>query len=395
MRNITILGSTGSIGMSALEVIQSNRDRFNIVGLAANSQIELLKRQLLLFKPDIVAMANKEAAKNLSDWVSSVKKSLLDGKHIDILSGETGICEVASYDKADFVLSAIVGAAGLRPTLAAIRAHKDLGLANKETLVMAGRLVMEEVVRNDTRLIPVDSEHSAIFQCMEGRKQTDVRRLILTASGGPFFGKTMDELKDVTAVDALKHPNWTMGNKITIDSATLMNKGLEVIEAHHFFGSRARKIDVLIHPQSIIHSLVEFCDGGLLAQLSMPDMKGPIAYALSYPGRIPGVVQRCNLEEIETLTFHRPDTKNFPCLQYAYEALQVGGTMPVVINAANEVLVKMFLDGVIAFNQIPVIIENVMMEHNTSSIIDDIEIIFEVDRWARERVNQKVKEKAQ
>ncbi len=392
MKNITILGSSGSIGRNALEVINNNSDRFNVIGLTVNNQIEILKEQILAFKPDIIGVAYKDAAEKLSDWISTLNRSLLNGKDIVLVSGKEGVCEVASYDKADIVISSIVGAAGLKPTLSAIRAGKDIGIANKETLVMAGEIVIDEVKKNKVKLFPVDSEHSAIFQCLEGKTKTEVKRIILTASGGPFWGKTISELMNVTAKDALNHPTWSMGNKITIDSATLMNKGLEVIEAHHLFGFPADRIDVLIHPQSIIHSLIEFNDRSLLAQLSIPDMKGPIAYALTYPERIPDILPRCNLEELSNLSFHKPDTSKFPCLKYAYNALDVGGTMPAVINAVNEVLVEKFLDNLITFRQIPIIIEEVMIEHN-SSFANDLDVIFEADRWARERAKYKLKEK--
>ncbi len=391
MKNITILGSTGSIGKSTLEVVRYNKDRFNVAGLTSHTNINLFKEQIHEFKPDVVALTNKKLADELRIWISSKERTVFSGKHVEVFSGEKGISEVASYDGSEIVISAIVGAAGLLPTLSAIRAHKDIGLANKETLVMAGTLVMNEAVSNNVKILPVDSEHSAIFQCLEGKNKNDVKRLILTASGGPFFGKNSADLSDVTKGDALQHPNWKMGNKITIDSATLMNKGLEVIEAHHLFGFSAERISVLIHPQSIIHSMVEFNDSGIIAQLSVPDMKGPIAYALSYPERLNNVLTRCNLEEIGTLTFHKHDNESFPCLQLAYNALNEGGTMPAVINAANEVLVTMFLDNTIKFNHIPAIIDKVMTEHNTLPA-NEIEIIFESDRWARERVNQIVKE---
>ncbi len=391
MKNISILGSTGSIGRSTLEVIDSKRELFNVVGLSANSNIETLKEQILLFEPDIVGVADKEASNRLREWVSRAKSDEIKKKPVEILSGDEGSCEVASYDKADFVISAIVGASGLIPTLSAVMAGKDIGLANKETLVMAGDLIMEDVSRNNIRLLPVDSEHNALFQCLEYRNRSDIKRLILTASGGPFLGKTIEELDSVTAEEALNHPNWSMGDKITVDSATLMNKGLEVIEAHHLFGFPSDRIDVLIHPQSIVHSLIEFNDGGLLAQLSFPDMKGPIAYALSYPERIPNVLPRCSLEDIQTLTFYQPDTEKFPCLKYAYEALESGGTMPAILNAANEELVQLFLSGIIKFHHIPVIIKYIMKSHKNSKVYG-LDTIFKDDRWARDMVKKIVEE---
>ncbi|MBF0566979.1 MAG: 1-deoxy-D-xylulose-5-phosphate reductoisomerase [Nitrospirae bacterium] len=386
---ISILGSTGSIGKSTLKLVESNPDRFKVVGLAANKSVEALKEQIIAFAPEIVATTDRHSAEVLLKW--AVDRGLSNGKtgKLRVTGGEEGLVEVASHESADFVISAIVGASGLKPTLAAIRAGKRVGLANKETLVMAGALVMAEARAAQVAILPVDSEHSAIFQCMEGRKSQDVQRLILTASGGPFFGKTHAELENVTSRDALKHPNWSMGSKISIDSATLMNKGLEVIEAYHLFGFSVDCIDVVVHPESIVHSMVEFVDGALLAQLSVPDMKGPIAYALSYPERIPKILKRCSLENIGRLTFHRPDNETFPCLKYAYYAIGEGGTMPAVLNAANEALVNLFLRGIVKFNEIPVIIEKVMRRHKTGSS-DDLEEIFIADMWAREMVKQEI-----
>ncbi len=390
MKNISILGSTGSIGKSTLDFVASNSDKFNVVGLSANSSIDLLKEQIINFKPEIVTVTNEEASRHLISWVDNTRNTTTAVNELTVFTGEEGLCDFASHEKADIVISSIVGASGLKPTLAAIRAGKEIGLANKETLVMAGNLVMDEARKHNVRILPVDSEHSAIFQCLEGRKTSDIRRLILTASGGPFFGKNAADLKNVTAKEALKHPNWSMGSKITIDSSTLMNKGLEVIEAHHLFGFPPEKIDVLIHPQSIVHSMVEFNDAGMLAQLSQPDMKGPIAYALSYPDRVHNVISRCFLEEIGALTFHSPDTATFPCLQFAYEALKGGGTLPAVLNASNEVLVELFLKGDINFTDIPAIIENVMSDHNISPA-NDLETIFEADRMARSETIDKVR----
>ncbi|MBF0539106.1 MAG: 1-deoxy-D-xylulose-5-phosphate reductoisomerase [Nitrospirae bacterium] len=385
MKHISILGSTGSIGKSALSFIGKHRDRFKVVGLTANSSIETLKQQIIEFRPEVVAVVQQDAARELSRWVTQMPDATPDTPPVQVLTGQEGCCDVAAYSKAEFVISAIVGSSGLRPTLAAIRANKHIGLANKETLVMAGSIVMAEVKRHNVNLFPVDSEHSAIFQCLEGYNVNDVNRLILTASGGPFFGKTTLELQDVSVEEALKHPSWSMGSKITVDSATLMNKGLEVIEAHHLFGFDHDRIDVLVHPQSIVHSLVEFNDGAMLAQLSLPDMRGPIAYALSYPERVPGVLNRCRLEEIRSLNFYPPDKETFPCLSYAYDALREGGTMPAALNAANEAVVELFLVNAIRFNQIPAIINDVMSRHKTVAC-DDLEVIFEVDRWARSTV---------
>lgn len=379
MKKITILGSTGSIGRSALEVISKCRDRFKVIGLTANSNIKLLEEQIKTFKPEIVAVADEANAAKLR------KKS-----GIEVLSGESGISEVASLSKADFVLSAIVGFAGLLPTLSAVRAGKTVGLANKESLVVAGEIVMKDAVKFGARIIPVDSEHSAIFQCIEGRSSQSVRKIVLTASGGPFFGRNKKELAKVTLEDALKHPNWEMGKKITIDSATLMNKGLEVIEAHHLFGLSHDRIDVLIHPQSIVHSMVEFRDRSYIAQLSVPDMKGPIAYALSYPERIDNPMPALDLSSIEKLTFRKPDTECFPCLLYAYEASKEGGTMPAVLNAANEIAVGAFLQKAIGFNDIPAIIKKTMHLHRKKAV-KGLDAVIEADRWAREKAREVIK----
>ncbi|NCO82918.1 MAG: 1-deoxy-D-xylulose-5-phosphate reductoisomerase [Nitrospirae bacterium CG_4_10_14_3_um_filter_44_29] len=373
MKHVTILGSTGSIGRSALEVLSRCRDRFKIVGLTAKNNIELLEKQIRAFNPEIAAVADEAAASELSKKLG-----------IRVLSGDSGIAEAASYDKADFVLSAIIGFAGLLPTLSAVRAGKTIGLANKESLAAAGEIVMRDAVKSGAKIIPVDSEHSAIFQCIEGRSRESVKRIVITASGGPFLGKSRSELNKVTIKDALKHPNWDMGKKITIDSATLMNKGLEVIEAHRLFGFSPDMIDVLIHPQSIIHSMIELKDRSCIAQLSVPDMKGPIAYALSYPERLDDPMPFLDLSAVGKLTFQKPDTEGFPCLLYAYEAMKEGGTMPAVLNAANEVAVNAFLQSEIGFNEIPVVINNTMQLHDRKSALE-VDAVVEADRWAREK----------
>ena len=345
MKNIVILGSTGSIGRSALRVIEANPDRFRVVGLTGHRNVTLLIEQAIKFKPLAVAVSTPEAA-------SEVRAAL----GIPVYVGVEGIEAIASLERADLVISSIVGSHGLMPTMAAIRAGKAIGLANKETLVMAGEVVMAEARTRGVDILPVDSEHSAIFQCLEGRAPGSVRKLILTASGGPFIGMTTRELEAVTPEAALKHPSWSMGRKITVDSATLMNKGLEVIEAHHLFDAAPEIIDVVIHPQSIIHSMVEFIDGSCLAQLSVPDMRGAIAYAMSCPERIEAAIPALNLASTGTLTFHAPDKAAFPCLCLAYDALSAGGTMPAVLNAANEVAVEAFLEGRIGFMDIPALI---------------------------------------
>ena len=383
MKRLTILGSTGSIGRNALDIISRHRDQFRVVVLTAGSNIDLLEKQIKSFSPEVVAVADEVAASELQKRI---------GKHHapHILSGAHGVAEAASYGDSDFVLSAIVGAAGLVPTITAIRSKKTIGLANKEALVMAGKVMTDEAKKYGVKIIPVDSEHSAVLQCIERHRKSDVRRIILTASGGPFAGKSLNELNNVTPEDALKHPNWSMGKKITIDSATLMNKGLEVIEAHYLFGIEPERIDVLIHPQSIVHSIVEFNDRSCIAQLSMPDMKGPIAYALSYPERLDDVLQGLDLDKFESLTFRQPDHECFPCLSYAYMALKADGTMPSVLNAANEIAVDAFLKGTLRFTEIPLVIRKTIDQHVVSSHtgIDDV---IEADRWARKNAEEVIK----
>jgi 1-deoxy-D-xylulose-5-phosphate reductoisomerase len=384
MKNIAILGSTGSIGRNALNVIDKHPDLFRVVGLTAWRNSELLIDQIIKFRPRVVAVADGCLSTGIREKLA--KHHALP----EILCGIEGTSEVAGMPDADTVISAIVGSAGLLPTLTAVRQGKTVALANKETLVVAGHIFNEEVRRSGARLLPVDSEHSALFQCMSGCSKDSIRRLILTASGGPFFGKKAADLKNIKAAEALRHPNWQMGRKITIDSATLMNKGLEVIEAHYLFDMPAEKISVLVHPQSIVHSLVEFMDGSCIAQLSNPDMKGPIAYALSYPDKLHDVMEPLDWEKLSGLTFRRPDTETFPCLSHAYHALRCGGTMPAVMNAANEVAVHAFLDGTIGFNDIPVIIEKTMTAHHTETATD-IELLISVDEWAREKTAEVIR----
>lgn len=380
MKRLAILGSTGSIGQSTLEVVSQNSENFRVVALAAGRNLELLEKQIKTFCPEVVAVADKETAYALSKRVNK----------LEILSGIEGINYTASYEKSDFVISAIVGSAGLIPTLSAIKAGKTIGLANKEALVMAGDIVMSEAKKNNVKIIPVDSEHSAVFQCMEGRKKSDIKRIILTASGGPFINKTKDELKNIKAEDALRHPNWSMGKKITIDSATLMNKGLEVMEACWLFDMPPEKIDVLIHQQSIVHSMVEFKDRSFLAQMSMPDMRGPISFALSYPDRLDNPIPQLELDKIGILTFKKPDYDNFQCLSLAYDAIKAGGTMPSVLNASNEMAVHAFLNNKIGFNEIPFIIKKTIDSHvvKSATSLDDV---LEADRWARETAEKYIR----
>lgn len=356
MKKISILGSTGSIGRSTLEIVNRFPGRFKIVGLTANSNVSLLESQINIFNPEVVAVSDESAGKRLK------KKNL----PVEVLTGEKGLAEVAGNRRADMVVSAIVGSAGLMPTLAAIEAGIDVALACKECLVMAGSVIMAEAKKKKVRVIPVDSEHSAIFQCLGGREHKDVRKIILTASGGPFLRTSLSKLDSITPEEALKHPNWSMGRKITVDSATLMNKGLEMIEARWLFNLPAERIEVLLHPQSIVHSMVEFIDGSILAQMSVPDMKGPISYALSYPQRLGDVLPSLDLSKAGGLTFEEPDRRKFRCLSLAYDAIKTGGTMPAVMNAANEVAVEAFLNKKILFTDIPSVVSGTMTQHNVS-----------------------------
>lgn len=349
MKNISLLGSTGSIGRNVLEVVRQFPGRFRIVGLAAGTNIRLLREQIEAFNPEKVSIADAKLAGELV-------QSLPPGWSEKISSGTEGNVAVASLPAADTVVSAIVGAAGLTPTMAAIEAGKNIALANKETLVMAGQLVMGAVKRAKVTLLPIDSEHSAIFQALEAGNKTDVSKLILTASGGPFRDLPDCDLWEVTPEQALAHPNWSMGKKISIDSATLMNKGLEVIEARWLFGIGVEDIEVLVHPQSIVHSMVEYVDGSVVAQLGVPDMRIPIAYALSYPERLRMNLPRLNLASVSDLSFSRPDFEKFPALKLAYQVCKRGGSLPAVLNAANEVAVEAFLCGTIRFPEIALVV---------------------------------------
>ncbi len=362
MKRLAVLGSTGSIGVSTLEIVAEHPDRFQIVTLTAGRNLALLEEQIARFSPATVAVPDQDNARRLRERIGD------DGPQI--LFGKAGLIACAVDSPADMVVSAIVGAAGLEPTLAAIEAGKDVALANKETLVIAGELVMSAVAKAGGQLFPVDSEHSAIFQSLEGHRISDVRRLILTASGGPFRNWSLDDLQEVTPQDALAHPNWNMGRKITIDSATMMNKGLEVIAVH-------------IHPESIVHSMVEYVDGAVMAQLGIPDMKTPIAYALSYPERLPLDLPPLDLCRLGKLHFAAPDSQCFPCLGLAYDAIRRGGTTPAVLNAANELAVDAFLMEQIGFLDIPRIISMVMDQHATVEA-SGLEPILAADSWARQ-----------
>ena len=381
MKSIVILGSTGSIGTNTLDIVDRFPTEFRVVGLTAGSNDELLERQIRRFKPRIVALSDPSAAARLRERCHDLT--------IEILDGQQGLVHVASASETELVISAIVGGAGLVPTLAAIRSKKHIALANKEPMVMAGKLMQEEARLHGVKIFPVDSEHSAIFQSLEGHRIADVRRLILTASGGALWNMSKAELQDVTVERALQHPNWKMGAKITIDSATLMNKGLEVVEARWLFDIPESRIDVMVHRESIIHSLVEYEDRSVIAQLGLPDMRTPISYAMRYPERLPLDLPSLDLTEIGTLTFCKPDHERFPCLSLGYESLKIGGTMPAAMNAANEVAVEAFLQGGIRFADISDIIRSTMEAH-TPREVDSVEAALDVDRWAREKAGSLV-----
>ena len=376
MKTIVILGSTGSIGTNTLDIVDRFPDEFCVAGLSAGTNDEKLEEQIRRFKPRLVALSNESAAARLRRRCADLP--------VKIQSGTDGVAQVASIPEAEMVISAIVGGAGLVPTLAAIRANKHIALANKEPMVMAGKLMQDEARKHGIRIYPVDSEHSAIFQSLEGHRVEDVRRLILTASGGALWTLTKEELQDVTPERALQHPNWKMGAKITVDSATLMNKGLEVVEARWLFDIPESRIDVLIHRESIIHSLVEYQDRSMIAQLGLPDMRTPISYAMRYPERMPLDLPSLDLTEIGKLTFCKPDHDRFPCLGLGYESLRVGGTMPATMNAANEVAVEAFLNGGIRFVDIAEVIRSTMEAHQPDEV-ESLDDALETDRWAREK----------
>ncbi len=389
MKHISILGSTGSIGVQALQVINELNSEFKIVGLSAKSNVDLIERQIYQFKPEIVALEDKNSA--------DVLKRRIKGISVEILSGKDGIIKVATIPQADIVLSGIVGIAGLVPTLEAIKSGKDVALANKEVLVTSGSIVTRTAKEMKVKILPVDGEHCAVFQCLDGcRDHNSINRLILTASGGPFRDKTKGELGKVSLKNALDHPTWKMGKKITIDSATLMNKGLEVIEARWLFDMDVSKIDVIIHPQSIIHSLVEFIDGSILAQLAITDMRLPIQFALTYPKRLPSMLPKLDLVKVGQLTFQEVDMDRFPCLKYAYEAIKLGGTMPTVLSGADEVAVDAFLNGKISFLDIPETVKRTMDIYKDSDFSNSepsLEDIISADKLARDYANKIISER--
>ena len=380
MKKLAILGSTGSIGVTTLSLVKRFPDRFRVVALAAGKNLEKLKEQVRLFQPELVSISREADAQDL--------RGHLPGFRGEILSGAEGLLAVATHSEADMVMAALVGAAGLPPTLAAIRVGKTIALANKEALVIAGELMTREARRHGVRLLPVDSEHNAIFQALQGHARERVKRIIVTASGGPFLRRPAEELAEVSIEEALQHPTWKMGSKITIDSATLMNKGLEVIEARWLFDLPPEQVAVIIHPQSIVHSMVEYVDGSVLAQLGIPDMAIPISYILSYPDRLPLThLPALDLAAAAQLTFLQPDFVKFPCLGLAYEALARGGTCPAALNAANEVAVASFLSDQIRFLDIAALNRRVLDAHDTQPVtsLDDL---LEVDRWARAQARE-------
>lgn len=381
MKAITLLGSTGSIGTQTLDIVAQYPEQFRIVGLTAGRNVTLLAQQIRKFRPEIVAIGDEDKLQELQEAIADIDPQPM------ILVGETGVVEVARYGDAEAVVTGIVGCAGLLPTIAAIQAGKDIALANKETLIAGGPVVNPLIEKHGVKILPADSEHSAIFQCLQGVIPGGLRRIILTASGGSFRDLPIEKLAEVTVADALKHPNWSMGQKITIDSATLMNKGLEVIEAHYLFGMDYDDIDIVIHPQSIIHSLIELQDTSVLAQLGWPDMRLPLLYALSWPERIHTDWKPLDLVKAGNLTFREPDHEKYPCMQLAYAAGRAGGSMPAVLNAANEQAVALFLEEKIQFLDIPKVIEIACEKHQQDNCqspgLDDI---LAADKWARQEV---------
>lgn len=377
MKNIAILGSTGSIGKSALSIAKTHPDLFTISALAANTSVDLIEQQVRQFHPKLVALYDQSAANLLRQRISDLKS-------VEVMSGAMGISAVAKIDEAELVLEAMGGSIGLLPTLEAIEAGKDLAFVNKEVLVMCGSLVQRAAKKHNVKLLPVDSEISAVFQCLPKSFQRDrIHKLILTASGGPFRETSSNQLRHMTPEQALKHPNWTMGNKVTIDSATMMNKGLEVIEAKCFFELELKNIEIVVHAESIIHSMVEFVDGSMLAQLGVPDMRVPIQYALTYPDRLENPADRLDFSQIRQFNFEPPDFKRFPCLDLAYTAAEVGGTLPTVLSSSDEVVVDAFLNRQIGFMDIPAIIRRAMDLHD---VVYEAELdqILEINRWTRE-----------
>jgi len=379
-KRISILGSTGSIGQNALKVINHLGDGFEVKYLTAARSSEVLIEQVRKFQPEAVAVVDSIAANEV--------KEALSGSGVKVLSGREGLLELASRDDVDVVLNGLVGSAGMEPTIRALEAGIDVALSNKESLVMAGELIENIKKETGAEIYPVDSEHSAIWQCLQGEDTNNIRRIILTGSGGPFRTRPLEEFLDITLEEALNHPNWKMGNKITIDSATMMNKGLEVIEAHWLFGVGREQIDIVIHPQSIIHSMVEFSDGSIKAQLGLPDMKLPIQYALTYPERVEADWVDAKFSDISYLTFEEPDLVKFPCIRLAYEALQRGGSAPAALNVANDNSVAAFLAGEISFTEIATLNEMALVEHDWTSQ-PDLDFLLELESWGKQFINNK------
>jgi 1-deoxy-D-xylulose-5-phosphate reductoisomerase len=376
MKNIAILGSTGSIGVNALRMIKANPEEYKVIALAAGKNIELLLEQVKDFRPTAIAVLEETAAMEL-------KAQLTNAGKIQVFFGTEGFSRLATMEGVDTVISAMTGAAGLLPTYSAIRTGKDIALANKETMVMAGPLIMAEAKKQGTSVLPIDSEHSAILQSLMGHPREDLKRVILTASGGPFRDLSLDEMSKVIPAQALNHPNWKMGPKISIDSATMMNKGLEAIEAKWFFGLNMDQINILIHPQSIVHSMVEYKDGSIISQMGVPDMAIPISYALSFPHHLKNQIPPLELEKVGMLSFEKPDMKKFKCLDLALKAGEIEGSLPTVLNGANEIAVEAFLEGKIGFLDISDLTEKTMSAHKKHPI-DSVETVMEADRWARD-----------
>ncbi len=384
MKKISLLGSTGSIGVNTLDVLERNPDQFELVGLAAGSNVDLFAEQVQKYRPKVAALFNTSKLDEL--------RRRLNGQDVEIVGGQEGSVQVASMPETDLVISGMVGCAGLVPSFAAVSAGKTLALANKETLVVAGEVILREAEKKGVSIIPVDSEHSAIFQALNGEDPKRIRRIILTASGGPFRTFTAEQMESVKVEDALKHPNWDMGSKITIDSSTMMNKGLEFIEAKWLFGLDTQ-IDIIVHAQSIIHSMIEFVDTSIMAQLGIPDMRVPIAYAMTYPDRVECDLPSLDLAAMGDLTFEAPDFTRFPCLRLAHEVMDAGKTLPAVLNAANEIAVQAFLDRQIGYKEIPELIESTLDRHQPHSA-DTIEDVLAADDWARQEARQLLTAKA-
>ena len=384
MKRLAVLGSTGSIGVNTLDIAGRFENEFKVMALSAGTNIRLLREQIERFNPKVVSVLNEALANTLKREISPQKT--------EVLFGVEGLIQIASLPEIDLVVSALVGAAGLIPTISAIKAKKSIALANKESLVMAGKIIIEEARENGVTILPVDSEHSAIFQALVGRSKDEVNRIILTASGGPFLNLPYEKMKEVTSKEALHHPTWDMGRKVSIDSASLMNKGLEVIEARWLFGVSTEQIAVQIHPQSVVHSMVEYIDGSIVAQMGITDMRIPISYALSYPKRLRLDLPPLDLYHMDGLTFLPPDIERFPCLRLAYRSMEMGKTMPAVLNAANEVAVNSFLEEIIKFTDIPEVVERVMENHQVRPLttLDDA---LRADQWAREKTKELIEEK--